>query len=149
MDTSKLNQLIPKAIDAIKESKMNECKDAKTDLLIKAVPSALKGYIPAMGASILQSGLLPAVAFYSNNSGKEDDSTKLLKAILLMLPDQDPKGSLIDYILKRCRKDVNIKDDWGAEQLDAQKLNRLTAEILTALTALKLAVRTFKIQDKL
>lgn len=150
MKTTRLNELIPVAMAAIKDSEMNKFTRKKKDEpeeIVYAVPSALKGYIPAMGASILQAGLLPTVAFYMNNSGKDADSRKLLNAIQRIITDKYEDMPFINYILKRCQKDENTTGNWGRADLDPQELTKVTREILTALTALKLAVRTFKIDE--
>jgi len=73
----KVNELIPKALTAIEKSGMVDA--GKVD-------KEYKGYISSMGASIIQSGLLPTLAFYSNefsDSGKK--KLKLITALHILI----------------------------------------------------------------
>jgi len=83
------------------------------------VPSQYNGYIASFGASIRQAGLVATVLFYENSSGSEQDRSKVIKAIEYIL----------DKKLVRDGKAVVSRD-----------------EVDDAAVALKLAVRTFKMQ---
>ncbi len=159
MKSSNLNQLIPQAMEAVRSSRMNEyikTEGKDKGKTFKEIPSAMKGYIPAMGASIKQSGVLPTLAFYANDSGKEADSKKLLAAILSLISSQKERQNLdptvevplVNYVITRCKISNTDRTQLGADNLNPFELNIVTKEILQALVALKLAVRTFKIEEK-
>jgi len=67
----KINNLIPKAIQAIKNSGIEKASVVKKEY---------KGYISSMGASIIQAGLLATLAFYQNDSGKKANSSNPVKS---------------------------------------------------------------------
>jgi CRISPR-associated protein Cmr5 len=85
------------------------------------VPSQFNGYIASFGASIRQAGLAPTYLFYANaNSGSEEDRSKVIKAIEAIL---------------------------GQKLVTKDEQNRAVSrrDVEEAATALKLAVRTFKL----
>jgi CRISPR-associated protein Cmr5 len=134
----RINRLIPDAIDAISNSKM-----AKESGI---VPKEFKGYVSSMGASIVQAGLLPTLAFYANDSGKKANSSYLLDAITRLIKhDYTQNDKLILYVINSCKSTntTNIK----AHDLDFDKLYAKEEEITTALIAIKLALRTFKYSE--
>lgn len=100
-------------------------------------PKAYKGYISSLSASIIQSGLVPALSIYENDnsedSGSADNNRALLiYAIVRMLQAKEmlPSGIylLSDYIVSK-------------NHLDMGELHR---NINHALIALKLAIRIYK-----
>lgn len=130
----KVNELIPKALEAIKQSQM--ANDANE------VDKEYKGYIASMGASIIQSGLIATIAFYSNEqSGSKDKKLKLLTAIHILIANVN-NHKLLDFVLNRT-KPVN-QSSFTAAQLNNLELNKIENEISNTLIALKLALRTFK-----
>ncbi len=126
----KINELIPKAMEAITSSKIAD-KDGN-------VKKEFKGYIASIGASIIQAGLLPTLAFYQNSSGKKADSFKVLDAILLLIKQNWNNEKLISYVIAKSTTDNN---------LDKNKLYLIEEDIMDAIVAIKLALRTFKIKD--
>jgi CRISPR-associated protein Cmr5 len=77
----KKNELIPKAIKAISTTHIADDHGN--------VQKEYKGYIASIGASIVQAGLLPTLAFYQNDSGKKAHSSNVLQAIrILIAPSQ-------------------------------------------------------------
>lgn len=101
------------------------------------VPSEYFGYISALGAAIIQSGILPALIFFGEKGGGRQDRSKLMKAIMLM---NDWEGdSLHQYYRFRPGSTVrrNNSDKAGIER-----------QILDSAVALKLALRTFKKLEK-
>ena len=119
----KLNRLTPLAL-----------KSAKSLVENGRIPREYNGYIASFGASIILSGLLPAVAFYENiNAEANQDKTKMTKAILSIIKEDkrisEEYGTLMNFVLSSGV--ANIKQ-----------------EILDAATALKLAIRTFKFTEK-
>lgn len=135
----KINNLIPKAMVAIKSSGIAHNG---------VVEKEFKGYISSMGASIIQAGLLATLAFYQNDSGKKADSSFLLKAILsLIKPDNSDETNLIKYVINKSIKENVTGNYVSVDNLDPDKLYVLEQELSDALVALKLALRTFKIKE--
>jgi CRISPR-associated protein Cmr5 len=121
----KVNELIPRALEAIKESQM--ANDANE------VDKEYKGYIASMGASIIQSGLIATLAFYSNEQSQaKDKRSKLLTAIMKLI-NPGSTQRLLDYVLLNTNK--------GENKTEVDKFEK---KISDALVALKLALRTFK-----
>lgn len=121
----KVNELIPKALEAIKTSKMADDSNQ--------VDKEYKGYIASMGASIIQSGLLPTLAFYSNEFS--DSGKKKLKLIIALniLIDNTNNPKLLNYVLSQTHNGTNKAE-----------IDKFEKQISDALIALKLALRTFK-----
>jgi len=120
----RIEKLIPDAIDVVKEVLE---KDEK-------VASEYNGYIASFGASIITSGLLPAIAFYeSESSGAQKDRKKLMTAIRKLIKktkkESDNNETLMKYVLPH-------KND----------LSEIKEEITDAAIALKLAIRTFELK---
>ncbi|EKN42335.1 hypothetical protein CFSAN001627_07407 [Clostridium botulinum CFSAN001627] len=111
-----------------KESKMDEQnKEIK-------LPKEFKGYISSFGASLIQSGLLPTVAFFEDeNANSQSDRSKIAEIIfdILNIGDSYEKNKLLDYLIKNKENEKEIKED-----------------IKNIAIALKLAMRTFKFDDK-
>jgi len=122
----KVNELIPKALKAIKDSNMANASNE--------VEKEYKGYISSMGASIIQSGLLATLAFYSNEqSGSVDKRRNLLKAIVKTLLGVNSNNKLLNYVLAGSNNGRNKTE-----------IDKFEKQISEALIALKLALRTFK-----
>lgn len=120
--SKRVEEFIPKAIKAVDEAKI-----AASGI----VSSQYNGYISSFGASIGQTGLLPTVAFFSNEqSSAEKDRKKLLDAINIVLQTGDKE--LMDFLLK----DSNYKK------------SHIKKDVLDAAVALKLAIRTFKLEKE-
>lgn len=122
----RINELIPKALEAIKKSKITNSNNE--------VAKEYKGYISSMGASIIQSGLLATLAFYSNEqSGSADKRLKLLKAVVKTILGIESDEKLLKYVL------VNSNNG-----KDKEAVNKFEKQISESLIALKLTLRTFK-----
>ena len=104
------------------------------------VPKVYKGYISSMGASLIQSGILPTMAFYNDkgretNKGSEKPKYHLLNVLRKMLVKKDPrlaKISLPELV-------ISMKDD-------PDELRQLQRELINASVALKLTLRIFKLK---
>ncbi|SFV51944.1 CRISPR-associated RAMP Cmr5 [hydrothermal vent metagenome] len=84
------------------------------------IPKQFNGYIASFGASIRQAGLLATVLFYANeNSGAEEDRKKVVQAIEHIIG----KSIVVDNSVDK----------------------KIRTEVEDAATALKLAVRTYKL----
>ncbi len=124
---TRVENYLPPAIKAVEKIIL----EGKTG---KPVPRPFKGYISAFGAAVIQSGILPAVAFYSAKGGAEEDRTNVIRAIEYILNRQEnfqynDNETLLKYLVEH----------------PAEREN-LTAKIMDAATALKLALRTFEIE---
>lgn len=124
-----IEKYIPVAVDAVVETPL--CKDMK-------VSSEYKGYISALGASLMQSGLLPTLAFYSRNTeiaNTNEDRSLVLKAILHILKAHNRVGNSTNLFSYACE----LQTKGYVEQLSI-----LQQDITDAAIALKLAIRTFE-----
>lgn len=136
MGRKRIEQLIPCAMQAIQETMF---KDGKK----QEIPREFKGYISSFGASIIQNGLIPTVTFFQNKEVRTmQDRTIINMLIFKMLKDNSIKDML-----------GNISVDETNDLLEIIKVNKeyyiLMCEwVMDAATALKLAMRTFKIQEK-
>lgn len=120
MNKKKVESYMSKAMYILNE----EFKD-------KPIPREFKGYISQFGASIIQSGLMPAVAFFENgDSGAKENRPFIVKAVFKMIADREADNmTLLEYIYKNEDKD------------------RLKEEIINAVIALKLVLKSFKIDE--
>ncbi|NPD92739.1 type III-B CRISPR module RAMP protein Cmr6 [Xylanibacter muris] len=102
-------------------------------------PKAFKGYISSLGASIIQTGLFPALSIYENDNeasgtSAENNRAYLIYAIVCLLQeleiikDKEKKFMLTHYLID------DRKTDW----------NRYIGK---ALVALKLAIRVYTPDD--
>jgi len=119
----KLDTLIPLAIDAANN---NLAKNG-------SIPKEYNGYISSFGASA-RAGLKPAVAFFENkNADSVQDKTQLMKAVLEIICKyrqiQTEPATLMEYVLS------------------SETGGFLKKDVMDAATALKLAIRTFKLDD--
>ncbi len=139
---NKIEKLIPFALDSAK-------KFIETDSVQHSIPKQFKGYISSFGASIIQAGLLPTLAFYSDANKAKGDRSMLIPALIWILdknknlkPDESVITAL-DIIVKDEKKlpdQMNILFNW----LLKQNSEMLRKELMDAAIALKLALRTFK-----
>jgi CRISPR-associated protein Cmr5 len=155
----RITKLVYKAIKAIKavkrQKKQKNSKKLKVFRIVKkdsnSIPKKVhKGYIDGLGANIIQSGLVPTILFYMNESGKKAKSSLWLDAIYYMIKGKDEyekidkkkNNILLAYVINQTTKSSN---KLSIQDLDTNKLQELEDEILEIVSALKLAFRTFKI----
>jgi len=96
------------------------------------ISSAYSGYIASFGASIVQSGLKPTLAFFENENNEEktkESRVVLNRHILKVLDKNHEDDSLLRYV-------ITYK---GNKEL-------LKQNIIDISIALKLAIRTFKLE---
>jgi CRISPR-associated protein Cmr5 len=121
---NKIDKLIPAAIDAVKLHVITN----------NEVPKEFNGYISSFGASMISSGLLPTMVFFSQEGKGKGNRTSVIKAIEAILKSKfpdffKPNQTLLDVIVQ------NVPQN----NYDA----RLVAKIQDAAIALKLAIRIF------
>ena len=93
------------------------------------VVKEMPGYISSFGSAVIQSGLLPAVALFSQEGGQGKSKKPLMNA-LAKLVNQNKDTSLLELSIPR-EKDTQFR-----------------TEVTRAAVALKLAMRTFDIDTK-
>lgn len=139
-----IEKLIPIAIKVVEKEleveidKKVKDKDKETYTMqrVKVVPSQYNGYISSLGAGLVQAGLLPTLAFYSNLQSKsEQDRLKLLKAIYRVIENQMEGELKGDELLKKA---IEI-------QGNTSEMYLLKTQIRNAAVAIKLAIRTFEL----
>ena len=146
----RINALIPRAIEVIDKVDIANSKGE--------VNSKFKGYIASFGSSIVLSGLLPSISFYTDTSSINGDPTPgqnrnlLLKAITLLLDPNNP-SDLMDHVLKKSLNNPatspkNADVEITMADLDIDQLEILQDDIFDAALALKMALRTFKLVTK-
>lgn len=119
MSKKSIEQKIPKAMNVL-------------DLTFKdgVIPSSYNGYISSFGASIIQSGLEPTLALFENENASTLEKKQLLpKLILNILDENTTETSLLKYVLNRPNEKQYLK-----------------REILDIAIAIKLCIRTFKLE---
>jgi len=90
-------------------------------------------FAASLGATILRSGLLPAIFLYAEQSGAGKSKDPLNELILDMIREEgDESKSLKEYILKKNRTEPD----------------RLKKQVLDASIAAKLALRTYPVEGK-
>ena len=118
MSKKSIEKLIPDAMRVLED----EFSDG-------VIPSAYNGYISSFGASVIQSGLLPTLALFENTNAHTKESKEYLTYIIArVLTGREDDISLLHYVLKS-KKDENL----------------LKTKIIDIAIAIKLSIRTFKL----
>jgi CRISPR-associated protein Cmr5 len=146
---NKIEKLLPSALEAAK-------KFITMDNEQLSVPKQFKGYISSFGASVIQSGLMPTLAFYSDAKKAKGDRSLLVPALIDILfrkgiyPTNDEVQKKLDVLEKDKDKDlkphIHIFFDWLLEN-NKENHEKLRKELMDASIALKLALRTFREVD--
>lgn len=118
---------IEAAMEAVKEAGIVENN---------TYPQEYKGYVSALGAAIIQSGLLSAVLFYENSTASQEDKSKLIRTIVLVLN-------------RTAGYQINVTERFSRYLL-ARKTERfkILADVNKAALAIKLALRIFNIKEE-
>jgi CRISPR-associated protein Cmr5 len=106
----------------------------KSDGIFNDEGEAIKemtGYISSFGASIIQCGLLPAVALFSKKDGGGKSKLPLMKVIYALVGHGEEKD-LLACVLSKYQNPAQMQ--------------QLQSEVMQAAIALKLAMRTFNIE---
>ncbi len=138
-----INNYIPKAMEAIEKVGIADEKGI--------VNSTYESYIASFGANIRQSGLLPTLIFFNNDKkesgdkGKQQHSSKWLQAILFLLDGRTGENGLdlIKYVIE----ETGGSQICNQTDLDIYKLQNVQSKIEDIVCALKMAVRTFKLEE--
>jgi CRISPR-associated protein Cmr5 len=129
-----LQKLIPLAIEAIETTKIVEHDGGN-----KYIDGEFNGYISSFGGSIISSGLLPSIIFYSQKKGAKADRPKIIAAVefILQKDGYGPNFKLLDKVKVLYTGTLNFIE-----------INRLSQKVEEALIALKLAIRIFAEKPK-
>jgi CRISPR-associated protein Cmr5 len=122
-----IEKLIPFAIEAAEKYLTGEGEPG-------VIAAEYNGYIASFGASVIQAGLKPALAFnLRESSGSHKDRRTLMRALFHIIQQKNKSSikykNLLEYVL---------------EEPAAEKQRK--KEIIDATTALKLAIRTFTLK---
>ncbi len=121
MNKKKVDELIPKAVDALKQAGI-----ANGETIAKT----FRGQISTFGAAIVNGSLISAVAFFSEQGGAAVERQNLLKAIKMLIPTAAGSKDLYEYIKAQGKeKEGTVKE-----------------EILNAAIALKLAMNLYELK---
>jgi len=127
---NKIEKYIPQAIKAVEAELYTNGK----------IKSEYNGYISSLASGLVQSGLLPTLAFYTNlNSRSLEPRRLLLQAIYKTLGKADITTTLTgDELLKAA---IDAEDNPLASF-------QLKEDIKNAAVAIKLALRTFPLEKR-
>lgn len=121
-----VERLLPKAIDAVKNHVLNDNK----------VPKEFNGYISSFGASVIMSGLLPTLVFFSQEGKARGDRGAVIEALEKILQESSPDLLTVNKSLIQTVKVI-------VDKSDIVSMDRLVNKIQEAAIALKLAIRIF------
>lgn len=120
-----IEKYIPVALSVLADNSLGMVKNGKID-------KTYNGYISSFGASIISSGLLPTLIFYSKSAEGNDKADRSLipKALEMIL--KNTEVGILDNDKHLLKEVITLYDD-----------NRLKQKIQECAIALKLAIRTY------
>lgn len=124
MNKKRVNQWIPLAKEALTTVGI-----AQNEQII----STYRSQISEFGASIILSGLKPAVAFFSSQGNSTTERPKLLSAMYCIITGDFDNWKNADVLQDVCK---------------ASNINELREQFIDASIALKLAMNFFDLKDK-
>lgn len=133
---TRVDYFLPKAFEAIEKVKVGENTFYKTrtpDVLYKEY----KGYISSLGANIVQAGVKAAITFYEAEEKGTAGDRRLVNAAIKYILD-NPSPAPTTY--------TDCKLTTLLNNLTEDQIQQKAMEILDAATALKLALRTYKLK---
>ncbi|HUM51389.1 MAG TPA: type III-B CRISPR module-associated protein Cmr5 [Chitinophagales bacterium] len=121
-----IEKILPTAIDAVKKFVIPENQSE--------VPKEFNGYISSFGASVISSGLLPTIVFFSQAGKSKGDRRSVINALEYIVSKEFP-GTINtnEKIVSKVTEMVKAN----------QSMNRLEEKLNEAAIALKLAIRIF------
>ena len=135
----RIEKLFPVAFDAIEKIFIEKYK-------LNPIPSEYQGYISSFGASVMQMGLLPTLAVYADaGSGYAQDRSKLLEVFAYVLYNRSYVNSN-EKILPLGKNENLFKT--VVNKMDENKRQLLKGQLLDVAVAIKLCLRTFKLEEK-
>jgi CRISPR-associated protein Cmr5 len=142
MNRQKIDEMIIKAMEIIASNEVEILEQNK-------VPSQYIGYIASFGPSVVQTGLIQTVAFYSKNdeqnprkSNEEKSRKKVLdlmeKTLVATHRMPSSENNLLHYLNTQWKQNLN----------NFNQRIQLKNIVMEACTACKLALRTFEIKKE-
>ncbi len=115
------------------ERAMKALKNSNIVLKDGSYPANYNGYISSFGASLSQAGLLPTIIFFERkDSGAEEDRTKVVSALKMMMGIEGNQ-KMACYILEKQKEN-------GLRHCDDPAF---ISDVVRNMVALKLALRMF------
>lgn len=147
MTSTIISDMIPQAMDQIGFVFFGKDEKGKPQTQKEPINKVYKGYISSLGASLVQSGLLPTLAIFSaEDSGDEGDRRILLRILTNMMVAKWPDHY---KMLEKESKDQTERRllVYAAENKTDLVLQRqIRRHLSDASVALKLALRTYNLQ---
>lgn len=143
MTSTVISKMIPPAMEQIELVFQKELKGPD-----QAIPKVYKGYISSLGASLIQSGLLPTLAIFSaDDSGDEGDRWKLLRILTNMMKQKWPDAyAEIKASDPDKAQETRLLAFAAKYQDDLVRQRQIRRHLSDASVALKLALRTYNLQ---
>jgi len=129
MNKRVVENYIPFAIEAIDEM-IEKNNGLVVDQEKKILNEVFNGYIATLGASIIQSGLVPSIAFFLNENQSSEADRKLVI-------------ELVEKILRKDKKLPQKKD--LLTYCFENSVDEATEDTINAAIAIKLAFRTYSL----
>lgn len=124
---------IEKAIKSIVEVEIAKGEE-------NAIPREFKGYIASFGASIIQNGLLPTIIFYDNQEANTTENRSLVNEAIYRIIRDKLEEDYPEYIYTEVTDlQTLVRRNYKGERYIKEYVD-------DAITALKLAMRTFPIE---
>ena len=121
-----IEKILPTAIEAVKKFVIPENQTE--------VPKEFNGYISSFGASVISSGFLPTIVFFSQAGKSKGDRRSVISALEYIVSKEFPEIiSSNEKIITKVTEMVKAE----------QSMNRLQEKLNEAAIALKLAIRIF------
>lgn len=123
---NRIEKLLPTAIDTVQTK----------DILVNGkVPKEFNGYISSFGSSMIASGILPTLVFFSQENKSKGSRTTVVKALEHIIKKENTynlgQDSLLNAVMNAVKSD------------NLSALNRIENALNEAAIALKLAIRIF------
>lgn len=131
-----VDRYIPIALKALKNVMLIDEEKETRFLNDNAIAKVYNGYISSLGANIIQAGVKTAVYFFEAKESNSDGDKRLINAA-------------INYIIFNTGNDDVIFSDYQLSKklpVAPHELQLFTQKIMDAATALKLAIRTYKLK---
>lgn len=126
----RVDHFLPMAFEAIKKVKLEKQGFIDEN---GSIAKEYKGYISSLGANIVQAGVRAALTFYE---AKETGSKS----------DRRLVNTAIKFILSKKELQIDEFSDFKLTELLKGDIQQKALEIMDAATALKLALRTYKMK---
>lgn len=128
----RVDHYLPKAFEAIIKVNIEGKVFIRPD---GSIPKEYKGYISSLGANIIQAGVKAAITFYeAKESGSTSDKRLVNAALKYILTCNDPT------VLTYSHYDLSQL----ISNISNEEIQQKALDIMDAATALKLALRTYK-----